>query len=161
MVPGGSAGGGTDVLDVEDVVLEVFVEDAGLDFEGGLRGLELAFQLEQVAGGARGEVEGVEQAKAEGGEGEDGDDADKAEDPDAAGAHGCELAVGGEAAEAEQDSGEDGGGQGDGECAAAVDSATAIRVGKYGFSSRAEVVKDALRDFFKKYPEITLVIQEA
>jgi metal-responsive CopG/Arc/MetJ family transcriptional regulator len=34
-------------------------------------------------------------------------------------------------------------------------------VGKYGFSSRAEVVKDALRDFFKKYPEITLVIQEA
>jgi Arc/MetJ-type ribon-helix-helix transcriptional regulator len=26
-------------------------------------------------------------------------------------------------------------------------------VGKYGFSSRAEVVKDALRDFFRKYPE--------
>ncbi len=39
MMPEGGSGGGTDVLDVEDVVLEVFVEDAGLDLEGGLRGL--------------------------------------------------------------------------------------------------------------------------
>lgn len=26
-------------------------------------------------------------------------------------------------------------------------------VGKYGFSSRADIVKNALRDFFNKYPE--------
>jgi Arc/MetJ-type ribon-helix-helix transcriptional regulator len=31
-------------------------------------------------------------------------------------------------------------------------------VGKHGFSSRAEVVKDALRDFFKKYPETALIV---
>ena len=47
MVPDGGAGGGADVLNVEDVVLEVLVEDAGLDLERGLRGLELVFQLEQ------------------------------------------------------------------------------------------------------------------
>lgn len=31
-------------------------------------------------------------------------------------------------------------------------------IGKHGFSSRAEVVKSALRDFFKNYPETTLNI---
>ena len=115
VVPGGGSGDRAHVLDVEDVVLEVFIEDAGLDFEGGLRGFELIFQLEQIAGGARREVKGVDQAEAERGEGEDGDDADKAEGPDAAGAHGGDLAVGGETAEAKEDSGEDGGGQRDGE----------------------------------------------
>jgi hypothetical protein len=37
VVPGGGSARGN-VLDVEDVVLEVFVEDAGLNLEGGLRG---------------------------------------------------------------------------------------------------------------------------
>ena len=114
MVPGGGTGGGY-VLDVEDVVLEVFVEDSGLDLEGGLRGFELVFQLEQVGGGARGEVESVEQAEAEHEEGEDGDDAYEGEGANAAGAHGGDFAVGGEAGEAEKDSSEDRGGQGDGE----------------------------------------------
>lgn len=29
-------------------------------------------------------------------------------------------------------------------------------VGKHGFDSRADVVKDALRDFFNKYPETSV-----
>ena len=109
------AGAGADILHVEDVVLEVFVEDARLDFEGSLRGFELVFQLEQVGGAVRGEVESVDEAEGERGEGEDGDDADEAEGADAAGAHGGDFGVGGEAAEAEQDAGENGGGDGDGE----------------------------------------------
>jgi Arc/MetJ-type ribon-helix-helix transcriptional regulator len=30
-------------------------------------------------------------------------------------------------------------------------------VGKHGFDSRADVVKDALRDFFEKYPETRIL----
>ena len=115
MMPGGHAGAGADILHIEDVVLEVFVEDAGLDLEGCLRGFELVLQLEQIAGALGSEVESVDEADGEGGEGEDGDDADEAEGSDAAGAHGGDFGVGGEAAEAKQDAGEDGGGDGDGE----------------------------------------------
>ena len=73
-----ASGGWADVLDVEDVVLEVLIEDAGLDFEGCLRGLKLFFQAEEVGGAAGCEVEGVDQADGERGDGEDGDDADEA-----------------------------------------------------------------------------------
>jgi len=32
-------------------------------------------------------------------------------------------------------------------------------IGKYGFDSRADVIKAALRDFFEKYPETKIIIQ--
>lgn len=34
-------------------------------------------------------------------------------------------------------------------------------VGKHGYSSRADVVNDALRDFFEKYPETKTMVKEA
>ena len=64
VVPESGSGGRDGRPDVEDVVLEVFVEDAGLDLEGGLRGLEVVFEAEEAGGAAGSEVEGVEQAEA-------------------------------------------------------------------------------------------------
>ncbi len=115
VMPDRGARAGGDVLDVEDIVLEVLVEDAGLDFKGGLRGFELVFEAEQVGGAAGSEVEGVDEAEGKRSEREDGDDAHEAERSDAAGAHGGDFGVGGKAGEAEEDSGEDCGGDGDGE----------------------------------------------
>jgi hypothetical protein len=115
VAPHRSAGGGADILHIEDLVLEVFVEDAGLDFNGSLRGFESVLELKQVAGAVGGEVKGVDQAEGKCGEGEDGDNTDKGECADAAGAHGGDLGVCGEAAETEQDAGEDGSRNGDGE----------------------------------------------
>ncbi len=116
MVPdGGAVGAGDDVLGVEDVVLEVFVEDAGLDFDGGLAGLGGVFVVEESLGGAGSDEEGVGEAEDPEGDGEDADDADEGEDAEAGGAHGGDFAVGGEAAEAEQDADEHGHGDGEGE----------------------------------------------
>ena len=116
MLPdGGAVGAGEDVLGVEDVVLEVLVEDARLDFDGGLRGLALLLVVEQGARGVRRDVEGVGEAGEPAEDGDDADDADERDDADAAGAHGGDFAVGGEAAEAEQDADEHGHGDGEGE----------------------------------------------
>ena len=112
---GGAVGAGDDVLGVEDVVLEVFVEDAGLNLDGGLAGLGGVFVVEEGLGGAGGDVEGVGQAGDPEADGEDADDADEAEDADAAGAHGGDFAVGCEPTEAEQDADQDGHGDGEGE----------------------------------------------
>ena len=102
-------------LRVEDVVLEVFVEDAGLDLDGDLAGLAGVFVLEEGLGGAGSDVEGVGEADGPGEDGEDADDAEEGEDAEAAGAHGGDFAVGGEAAEAEEDADEDGHRDGEGE----------------------------------------------
>ncbi len=66
VTPEGCAGGGVDVLNVEDVVAEVLIEDAWLDLEGGLRGFELVLEAEEIGGAARGEVESVDQADGRG-----------------------------------------------------------------------------------------------
>ncbi len=95
--PEGGAGAGADVLDIEDDVFEVFVEDAGLDFEGGLGVFEGIFEFEQGCGGAWGEVEGVGEAEGERAERDQGDDADEVECAHAGGAHGGDFGVGGEA----------------------------------------------------------------
>ena len=52
VMPESGSGGGGYVLDVEDAVLELFVEDAGLDLEGGLGGLEGFAKGEEAGGGA-------------------------------------------------------------------------------------------------------------
>ena len=57
VLPEGGSGGGGDVLDVEDAVLELFVEDAWLDLEGGLGGLEGFAESDETGGGAGREVE--------------------------------------------------------------------------------------------------------
>ena len=112
---GGAVGAGDDVLCVEDVVLEVFVEDARLNFDGGLAGLGGVFVVEKGLGGAGSEIERVGQAGDPEEEGEEADDADEGEDAQAGGAHGGDFAVGCQAAEAEQDADQDGHGNGEGE----------------------------------------------
>ena len=77
VVPKGGAGCGADVLDVEHVVMEVFVEDAGLDLEGGLGGFEAVFETQQCAGSVGCEIKRVGEAEGEGQAGDDGDDADE------------------------------------------------------------------------------------
>src|ERR1700733_1211118 len=114
MPEGGSSGGGN-VLNVEDTVLELLVEDAGLDLEGGLGGLEGFAESDQASGGAGGKVERVEQTEDEGDGGDNGDDADEVDGSHACGAHGGDFAVGGEAGEAEEDADQNGHGDSDGE----------------------------------------------
>ena len=115
VMPEGGAGGGADVLDVEDAVFEFFVEDAGLDFEGGLGGLEGFAQRNEAGGGAGCEIERVEQAEGQCEGGDDGDDANEVDGSDAGGAHGGDFAVGGKTRETEEDADENGHGDGDGE----------------------------------------------
>jgi hypothetical protein len=62
VAPDRRAGSGPNVLDVEDIVFEFLIEDAGLDLEAGLRVLELVFEAKQIARRSRDEVERVDQA---------------------------------------------------------------------------------------------------
>ena len=51
VVPEGGTGGGSDVLDVENSVFELFVEDSRLYLEGGLRGCEGFADFDEAGGG--------------------------------------------------------------------------------------------------------------
>ena len=100
-------------MHVDDGVFEVFVEDAGLDFEGGLGGFELALEIEDGLVGLGGDVERIHQAEDGAEDGDDGGDPDEVPDAEAGGAHGDDFGVGGEAAEAEQYADQNGHGDGD------------------------------------------------
>ncbi len=115
VVPEGCTGGGTNVLDVEDVVLEVLVEDAGLDLEGGLGGFERVLQREESGGGVGSKVEGVDEAQTESKGGDDGDDADEIECTHAGCAHCGDLGVCSEAGQTKKDADQHGHGDGYGE----------------------------------------------
>ena len=65
VMPEGGSGGGSCVLDVEHAVLELFIEDPRLDFEGSLRGREGFADRDETGSGAGREVEGVEEAEGE------------------------------------------------------------------------------------------------
>ena len=71
LAPVGGARGGADILHVEDVVLEVFVEDARLDFVGSLRVEELGFEAEGCLGSFGREVESVGETDEPSGDGDD------------------------------------------------------------------------------------------
>ena len=108
VVPDGGAGGGRDILYVKDAILELFVEDARLDFEGRLGGFERFAESDETGGCAWRKIEGVEEAESEGDRGDDGDDAHEVDCAHARGAHGCDFAVCGEPGEAEENADEDG-----------------------------------------------------
>ena len=91
------------VLHVENFLGESFVENSGLDFEGNLRTFEAVFEVAERGLGAGRDVEAVDHGDEPGGENEKGECAEEAPDAHAAGAHGGDLAVGGEAAEADED----------------------------------------------------------
>ena len=65
-------------------------------------------QIEDGLVGPGAEIEGIDQSKAGAKERDDGGDADEVPDAEAGGAHGGDFRVGGETAEAEQDSDEHG-----------------------------------------------------
>ncbi len=115
VVPDGGARRGTNVLNVEDVVAEVLVEDARLHLERGLRRLKRIGEREDRGGGARREIERVEESKREGNGRDDGDDTDEVESSHAGGAHRGDLAVGCQAAKAKKNADEHRHGDGVGE----------------------------------------------
>ncbi len=96
-------------------VVKVLVEDAGLDLVGGLCGSQRLFHIENGLIGAGGEIEGVGQAHHRAANGHDGCHADKVADAHAAGAHGDDFAVGGQAAQPQQHPHQHGHGNGDAE----------------------------------------------
>ena len=77
VMPESGSGGGADILNVEDVVFELFVEDTGLNLEGGLRRLQRLSEGDEAGGGAWGEIERVEEPQYEGDRRDDGDNADE------------------------------------------------------------------------------------
>ena len=101
-LPDGRALGRFDVLNVEHESGEAFVENARLNFERDLRGLQAVLQVNHGGLGLGSEIDSVGQGEKPGRYGEDRYDAEEAPDADAAGSHGGDFAVGGEAAEADQ-----------------------------------------------------------
>ena len=101
--PVGRARAGAHVLHIENEVVKVLVEDAGLNLVGGLRGFQRLLHFDDGLVGARREIQRVAQAKQRAGHGHDGGDAHKVADAQARGAHGDDFAVGGQAAEPQQD----------------------------------------------------------
>jgi hypothetical protein len=115
VVPESGPCGRADLLNVEDIVAEVFVEDAGLDFEGCLAAHEGLPKREGSGGRAWSEIERIEESDENAKSGDDGDDADEIERTHTGGSHGGDLGVGGEAGEAQEDADEHGHGDGDDE----------------------------------------------
>jgi hypothetical protein len=106
--PVGGAGASTHILHVEDVILEIFIEDAGLDFVGSLGIGERIFQIAHGGSRLRGQDHGVEHAYDPPGYSYHAHDTDEAPHADAGRAHGSDFAVGGEATEAQQNADEHG-----------------------------------------------------
>ena len=92
--------------------MEILVEDARLNFVRSLHGKGFVHCQNGLIG-AGCDVERVEQPEQGSTDGDDGGDADEVADAEAGGAHGDDFAVGGQAAESEQDTDEHGHGNGD------------------------------------------------
>jgi hypothetical protein len=103
-LPNGCALGRLHVLHIENFFGESFVENSRLDFEGDLRTFEAVFEVAERGLGAGRDVEAVHHGHEPGGDDKDRERAQESPDSHAAGAHGGDFAVGGEAAEADQDS---------------------------------------------------------
>ena len=96
-LPARDACAGADILHVEHIVLEVFVEDARLNLKRGLLIFKRVFQPQQRGGCLGGDVERVGQRYSPANNGDDRDHPDKKPDADAHRPHGGDLAVGSEA----------------------------------------------------------------
>jgi hypothetical protein len=112
-VPVGAAGG--EVVDVEDEVREALVEDARLNGERDLGGVESTFDVAAGAEGERREPEGHERGENGADDCEKADGNENALAADAESGESDDLAVHGHAAEAEKDADEDGHGDGENE----------------------------------------------
>ena len=102
--PDGGALRGFHVLHVKHKLGKALVENSRLDFERRLRALEPVLQPAQ--GGLRGgrEIHRVEHRQGPGGHGKNGNHSQEGPHSDAAGPHGGDFAVRGQAAEADQNS---------------------------------------------------------
>ncbi len=112
---GRAVGSRHDLLDIQNVVLQVLVEDPGLYLQGRLRGLAGLLIAQQRGGGAWGHVERIGQTAQPAHGRQQADDAQEFNHADAAGAHGRDLAIGSEPAQAQQDTDEHGHRQGQGQ----------------------------------------------
>ena len=94
--------GAVHVLHVEHEFGKAFVEDTGLDFKGNLRALESIFEPGQRGLRSWREISAVDEREQPCGDNENGEDAKKGPHAQPAGAHGGDLAVGGEAAQSDE-----------------------------------------------------------
>jgi len=94
---------GLDVLHVKDSLREALVKHAGLYFERDLRRLEAILELSQGGERSGRKIDTVAKSEQPCSHHEDRDHTQKGPYADAAGAHGGDFAVGGEAAESDED----------------------------------------------------------
>lgn len=106
---------GRNVVDVENQLGETLVKDARLDGERDLRGEEAGFESAVFVYGFRAEPKRHAKSKSRAGSGENADGQENAAAADAESGEGDDFAVGGHAAETQEDANQDGHGQGEGE----------------------------------------------
>ena len=107
LVPIGCTGSRPYVLHVEHGVAEIFVEDAWLNLVGSLGSLQLLLHVENGPVGAGSQEERIHQAQQRSADGDNRSDADEVADAQPRGAHGDDLAVGGQAAKPQQNADQD------------------------------------------------------
>ncbi len=102
LAPVGGAGSAAHILHVENKVAEILVEDARLNLVGRLRGRQRLLHVEDGLVGAGSDVERIHQPQQRAADCHDGGHADKVGDAQARGADGDDFAVGGQAAQSQQ-----------------------------------------------------------
>src|SRR6201993_2038420 len=103
-LPDGGSLGVLDVLDVDHDLRKSFIENAWLDLERNLRAFQAIFEAAQSRLSFGRDVDAIAQREQPGAEDEDREDSQETPYPHAAGAHSSDFAVGGETAQANQDS---------------------------------------------------------
>ena len=114
--PDGCAGGRGCVLHIQHVILEVFIKDAGLHFERGLRSRQVILQARQGRGRTGSKKDVVAQRQQPCHQTEDSNNPYKFSYANSRRAHGGDLAVSGHAAQSDQDSHQHSHGDGDCQC---------------------------------------------
>src|SRR5216683_4649590 len=104
-----------DVVDVKYLLRKALVENPRLDLERNLRSLEPVLQPRQCRLRTGSKIYVVGQGEQPGDQEKDRKNAQKIPDANAAGLHGCDLTVGGKAAESDQDTDQDSRRHGQGE----------------------------------------------
>src|SRR6266496_3014309 len=114
-LPNSGALGGLHVLHVKNFLGKSFIKDSRLDLKRNLRTLEAFFEMSKSGLRARRDVEAIDKRSDPRHEDKGRECAEKGPHAHAAGAHGSDLAVGGEAAETDKDSDQHAHGEGVGE----------------------------------------------
>src|SRR6476660_8792167 len=103
-LPDGGSLCALDVLDVDHDLGKSFIENARLNFERDLRALQAVFEMAERSLRPGSDIHTVDQSEKPCANDENREDPEETPYAHAAGAHGCDFAVGGETAQADQDS---------------------------------------------------------